>query len=79
MKEVKRKQIKSNSVKSPDPPGKHTFAALDRAAGGRTDLPPITLYTFYQLDKGWVSSKAGFPPCRKEVFGTVLFCRLLHL
>ena len=66
-------------MKSLDLPGKHTFAALGRAAGGRTDLSPITFYTFYQFDKGWVSSEAGFPPGRKEVFGTVLFCRLLHL
>lgn len=69
----------SDPERSLDFPGKRTFAALDRAAGSGTDLPPIIFYALYQFDKRWVSSKAGFPPCRKEVFGTVLFCRLLGL
>lgn len=69
----------SDPERSGDFPGKLTFAALDRAAGSGADLPPITFYALYQFDKGWVSGKAGFPPCREEVLGTVLFRRLLGL
>lgn len=71
--------VRSSPEWSLDLPGKRTFAALDRAAGSGTNLPPITFYALYQFDEGRVSSEAGFPPSRKEVFGTVLFCRLLDL
>lgn len=54
---------------------KHTFVSLDRAAGSRIYLSPITLYALYQFDKRRVSSKVWFPTCGKEVFGTVLFWR----
>lgn len=72
--------IGSSPEWSLDLPGERsTFAALDRAAGSGTDLPPIAFYALYQFDEGRVSSEAGFSPRRKEVFGAVLLCRLLGL
>lgn len=58
-----------------------TGGALEGAAGGRADLPPVLLDALGQFDERRVSGEPSFGPGgRKELLGTVFYVgpRLQH-